>query len=114
MRVCLRKPQTNARWLACLIPTTSAGGCSAVFELRGDYKRAFNYIYLGDPRSEWPRTHLIELLLHQGKEREAMEVGPTHIAQWESFNMLRACAARKPLPEIVALASAVLPQDDPE
>jgi DNA-binding winged helix-turn-helix (wHTH) protein/serine/threonine protein kinase len=88
--------------------------CSAVFELRGDYKRAFNYIYLGDPGSEWSRTHLIELLLHQGKEREAMEVGPTHIAQWESFNMLRACAARKPLPEIVALASAVLPQDDPE
>lgn len=88
--------------------------CSAVFELRGDYKRAFNYIYLGDPRSEWSRTHLIELLLHQGKEREAMEVGPTHIAQWESFNMLRACAARKPLPEIVELASAVHPQDDPE
>ena len=88
--------------------------CSAVFELRGDYKRAFNYIYLGDPGSEWSRTHLIELLLHQGKEREAMEVGPTHIAQWESFNMLRACAARKPLPEIVELASAVHPQDDPE
>jgi len=88
--------------------------CSAVFELRGDYKRAFDYIHLGDPGSEWSRTHLIELLLHQGKEREAVEVGPTHIAQWGSFNMLRACAAHKPLAEIAALASAVQPQDDPE
>ena len=69
--------------------------CSAVFELRGDYKRAFDYIHLGDPGSEWSRTHLIELLLHQGKAREAVEVGPTHIAQWESFNMLQACAAHR-------------------
>ena len=65
----------------------------AVFELRGDYKRAFDYIHLDDPGSEWARTHLIELFLRQGREREAVEVGPTHIPQWESFNMLRACAA---------------------
>ena len=88
--------------------------CSAVFELRGDYKRAFDYIHLGDPGSEWARTHLIELFLRQGREREAVEVGPTHIPQWESFNMLRACAAHRPLPEIAALAGTVQPQEDPE
>jgi DNA-binding winged helix-turn-helix (wHTH) protein/serine/threonine protein kinase len=88
--------------------------CSAVFELRGDYKRAFDYIHLDDPHSEWARIHLIELFLRQGKEREAVEVDATHIAQWESFNMLQACAAHKPLAEIAALASAVQPQDDPE
>jgi DNA-binding winged helix-turn-helix (wHTH) protein/serine/threonine protein kinase/Flp pilus assembly protein TadD len=88
--------------------------CSAVFELRGDYKRALDYIHLDDPGSEWARTHLVELFLRQGNEREAVEVNPTHIPQWESFNMLQACAAHRPLPEIVALASAVQPQDDPE
>ena len=88
--------------------------CSAVFELRGDYKRALDYIHLDDPGSEWSRTHLIELFLRQGREREAVDVGPTHIAQWESFNMLRACAAHRPLPEIAALASTVQPQEDPE
>jgi len=88
--------------------------CSAAFELRGDYKRAFDYIHLDDPHSEWARIHLIELFLRQGKEREAVEVDATHIAQWESFNMLQACAAHKPLAEIAALASAVQPQDDPE
>src|SRR5881628_1663840 len=34
--------------------------------------------------------------------------------RWESFNMLRACAAHRPLPEIAALASTVRPQEDPE
>jgi hypothetical protein len=86
--------------------------CSAVFELRGDYKRAFDYIHLDDPGSEWARTHLVELFLRQGKEKEAVEVGPTHIAQ--SVNMLQACAAHRPLAEIAALASTVHPQEDPE
>ncbi len=88
--------------------------CSAVFELRGDYKRAADYIHLDDPGSDWARPHLIELYLHQGKEREAEAVPPTHIPQWISFTMLQACAAHRPSTEITALASNVRGEQDPE
>jgi DNA-binding winged helix-turn-helix (wHTH) protein/serine/threonine protein kinase len=88
--------------------------CSAVFELRGDYERTLEYIHLDDPGSEWARAHLIELLLHQGKVKEAVEVAPTNIPHWDSVTMLQACAAHKPLPEIVAMAGLVQAQDEPE
>jgi TolB-like protein len=88
--------------------------CSAVFELRGDYERTLEYIHLDDPGSEWARAHLIELFLHQGKLKEAVEVTPTNIPHWDSVTMLQACAAHRPLPEIVAMAGLVQAQDEPE
>ena len=72
------------------------------------------YIHLDDPGSEWARAHLIELFLHQGKVKEAVEVAPTNIPHWDSVTMLQACAAHKPLPEIVAMAGLVQAQDEPE
>ncbi len=88
--------------------------CYAVFELRGDYERALDYIRLDDPGSEWARAGLVQLFLHQGKVKEALEVAPGHATWWASAKMLQACAARRPLPEIVAMASTVQSEVDPE
>jgi serine/threonine protein kinase/Flp pilus assembly protein TadD len=88
--------------------------CGAVFEQNGDFKRAPDFFRLDDPQSQWSRTHLIQFLLRQGKEKEAIAVGATNVPGWESVTMLQACAAHRPAKEIAALAGAVLPQEDSE
>jgi DNA-binding winged helix-turn-helix (wHTH) protein/serine/threonine protein kinase len=88
--------------------------CYAVFELRGNYERALEYIRLDDPGSDWARAQMIQFFLYQGKLKEAVEVTPSHTTYWASFNMLQACAAHRPLQEIVPMAGLVQYQDDPE
>jgi TolB-like protein len=88
--------------------------CYYIFELRKDYDRALEYIRLDDPGSEWARAHLIELFLHQGKVREALEIAPSQASYWASFRMLQVCAAHRPMPEIAAIASSVQSDVDPE
>jgi adenylate cyclase len=69
--------------------------CSGVFLLRGDYQRSLEFVRL-DQGSEWSRPHVIDALLREGKEKEALLIGPTHIPQWQSYNMLLVCADHKP------------------
>ena len=88
--------------------------CTAVFEQLGNYERALDFLHLADPNSQWSKTHLIQFYLRQGRKKEALEVGQTNIPGWESFTMLQACAANRSAKEIAVLASAVLPQQDPE
>jgi tetratricopeptide (TPR) repeat protein len=89
--------------------------CYGVFTSRGDYGRALEFLRLEDPSSEYARAGLVLILLLQGKTREAAEaVIPGHSTWWASTRMAQACAAHRPLPEIVAMANALQGQDDPE
>ena len=56
----------------------------------------------------------IDVLLREGKAKEALEVGRPDIGTWTSYDMLLARAANKPADEIAALASRIKPEDDPE
>jgi serine/threonine protein kinase/DNA-binding winged helix-turn-helix (wHTH) protein/tetratricopeptide (TPR) repeat protein len=87
--------------------------CSGVFLLRGDYQRSLDFVRL-DQGSEWSGPHTIDALLREGKDIQARLIGPTHIPNWQSYNMLLACADHKPATEIAEVAKSVRPVDDPE
>jgi serine/threonine protein kinase/DNA-binding winged helix-turn-helix (wHTH) protein len=87
--------------------------CAMVFVARGDYPRAMNYLNL-DPSSELSKALTIHILVRQGKEKEALRVGPSQLPHWGSYNMLLACVNQEPLSEIVRLSNAVQPSADPE
>ncbi|MGA7930787.1 MAG: winged helix-turn-helix domain-containing protein [Candidatus Sulfotelmatobacter sp.] len=93
--------------------TSGLRSCAIVFFQRGDYQRAMDYIHL-DTGSDFANAMSISILLRQGREREALQIGPPHIPQWPSYDMLLACAHRRPSAEIAALAKTVQPSDDPE
>lgn len=99
----LRDPK-NPGWRSCMAP----------YLFRGDYKRAMQFVQL-DSGSEWAKTHAIDILVREGKVKEAEQIGPSHIVQWgESYRMLLACAQQRSPNEIVTLAKAVHPVEDPE
>src|SRR5262249_39226494 len=56
----------------------------------------------------------IHMLLRQGKERAAVTIGLPNMPQWRSYEMLLACAAKRPIADIDRLADAVKPSPDPE
>jgi hypothetical protein len=87
--------------------------CAFVFLFRGDYPRAMNYLQL-DLGSDFAKALSVHMLVRQGREREALRIGSPHIPQWRSYDLLLACAGRRPLPEIVAVARTVKPSEDPE
>ena len=87
--------------------------CALVFVARGDYSRAMDYVNL-DPSSELSKALTIHILVRQGKEKEAQQVGPSQLPHWGSYNMLLACVHHQPLSEIVRLSNAVQPSADPE
>ncbi len=93
--------------------TSGLRSCAIVFFQRGDYQRAMDYIHL-DAGSDFASAMSISILLRQGREQEALQIGPPHIPQWPSYDMLLACAQRRPSAEIAALAETVQPSDDPE
>jgi hypothetical protein len=57
---------------------------------------------------------LLSTLLRAGNEKQALQVGAPRIPQWASFDMLIACAERRPPQELAAFASKVQASDDPE
>ncbi len=88
--------------------------CMAVYLFRRDYPRALDFVHL-DLGSEWAKTHAIDILVREGKVNEAVQLGPSHIAQWGgSYSMLLACVQHRPSAEIAALAGTVEPVEDPE
>ncbi|MDQ3666866.1 MAG: protein kinase [Acidobacteriota bacterium] len=97
-------------------PQTHTAGlrsCAIVFLQRGDYPGALNYLNL-DRGSNWMKALSIDLLIRQGKEQEAVQLGSPQIPQWPSYDMLLAHVQRRPQPEIRALAEAVKASGDPE
>jgi serine/threonine protein kinase len=87
--------------------------CAMVFVVRRDYPRAMEYLNV-DPSSELSKALTIDILVRQGKEKEALQVGASQLPHWGSYNILLACVGHEPLPEIVRLSNAVQPSADPE
>lgn len=79
----------------------------------GEYPRALNYIHL-DLGSGYAKAMTLDMLVRQGREAEALQVGSPDLPQWASYDMLLACAQRKPSRELHELASGVRPVEDPE
>jgi serine/threonine protein kinase/DNA-binding winged helix-turn-helix (wHTH) protein/Tfp pilus assembly protein PilF len=87
--------------------------CAIVFLLRGNYARAMDYVHI-DGGSDFAKALSVHILIREGKEKEAAQLGSPNIPQWGSYDMLLACAERKPSAEIAALVRMVQPADDPE
>jgi len=87
--------------------------CSVAFLEHGDYARALEYMN-PNPDANWNKALTIDVLLREGKAKEAIQIGHPDIAAWTSYDMLLACAAHKPSTEIAALAKRIEPEDDPE
>ena len=99
-----------------LDPHTQTSGlrsCAIVFTLRGDYPRAMKYVDL-DHGSDYAKALSILILGRQGRLEEARAIGSPAIPQWNSYDMLLACMARRPASEVNALAANVKASDDPE
>ncbi|MDE3137136.1 MAG: winged helix-turn-helix domain-containing protein [Acidobacteriota bacterium] len=88
--------------------------CENIFEELGDFQRAMDFLHLANPNTRWAKTHLMQLLVREGKTKEAVAVPTAKIPGWESFTMLQDCAGHRPQNEIAALAKAVRPDPDPE
>jgi DNA-binding winged helix-turn-helix (wHTH) protein/serine/threonine protein kinase/tetratricopeptide (TPR) repeat protein len=87
--------------------------CAILFAARGDYRRAQDFLDL-DPESDVGRALSIATLLREGKDEEAIRLGPPHVPQWASYDMVVACARHAPAAEIARMAAAVTPSGDPE
>jgi len=93
--------------------TAAFRSCSIVFALQENYRRAAAYLN-SDPSDDFSKAISITTLLREGKEKEAMQIGAPSIPQWASYDMVLACAQRKPAAEIAATAATIRPADDPE
>jgi hypothetical protein len=98
-----------------LIDAQDAGArsCGVTFMLRGDYRRALDYLAL-DATSEVSRSVSIDVLVRQGKEKEVLESTAGKFPQWGGYPVLLAYLQHRPLVEIAALAAKVEPVMDPE
>jgi TolB-like protein len=87
--------------------------CAILFAGRGEYDRARDFLDL-DPASDVSRALSITTLLREGKVDQAIKLGPPHIPQWASYDMVIACAQHAPSAEIARVAATVTPSGDPE
>jgi len=87
--------------------------CAVAFLEHGDYGKALDYIHL-DSDVNWNNALTIDILLREGKEKEAVAIGHPDVSAWTSYDMLLACAAHKPAAEVATLARRIEPEDDPE
>jgi len=92
---------------------SAARSCGVAFMQRGDYRRALDYLRL-DPDSEVSIAVSIDVLVRQGKEKEALQVMESKIPRWGGYTVLRARLERRPAAEIAALAREVSAAPDPE
>ncbi len=87
--------------------------CAILFAARRDYRRARDFLNL-DPGSDVGRSLSITTLLREGKDEQAIKLGPPHIPQWASYDMVVACAQHAPAAKIARIAATVVPSGDPE
>jgi serine/threonine protein kinase/tetratricopeptide (TPR) repeat protein len=88
--------------------------CATVFSVRGNYQRAmdFNHLSLG---SEWSKSHSVDILVREGKEREALQIDISNVGTYRAtYSLLLACAGHRPPSEVAAIARAMQPAPDPE
>ncbi len=64
--------------------------------------------------SDVGRALSIATLLREGLDKEAIALGPPHVPQWASYDMIVACAQHAPAEEIARMAASVMPSGDPE
>ena len=97
-----------------LIDAQDAGArsCGVTFMLLGNYPRAMDFLRL-DP-ANLMKAVSIDLLLHQGKARDALKIWPDPTPQWGAYGVLLAYLQHRPSAEIARLARAVHPDSDPE
>jgi serine/threonine protein kinase/TolB-like protein len=80
-----------------LDPTNSGWrSCAVAFLLRGDYKRALDFIHL-DAGSEWEQTLTMDALVRQGKEAEARQMRAAGQVRWAGFDLLWAKVQGRPI-----------------
>ncbi len=87
--------------------------CGLAFLEHGGYDKALEYFHLA-AATDWNDALTIDVLLREGKQKEALQIGNPGVRAWTSYDMLLACAAHKPPAEIATLASRIEPEDDPE
>jgi serine/threonine protein kinase len=87
--------------------------CAVAFLLHGDYQRARDFLHL-DLGSQWEKALSMDVLLREGKEKEALEARPATAPDWAGFPVLFAYLEHHPASEIAALARAMRPVSDPE
>jgi serine/threonine protein kinase len=87
--------------------------CAIVPLMKGDTQGAMGYLQL-DPGSELAKALTIHALVSAGREPEALLAMLPNGPRWRSYELLLTCAARRPEPEIAAMAAAVRPVADPE
>jgi tetratricopeptide (TPR) repeat protein len=98
-------------------PSTGLRSCAMVFLLQRNYEHALNFLnhyrdhYSG---SDFATSLSIDILLRQGKEQEALQLGLAHTPQWAGYEMLLAYLQHKSALEINALAAKLQTSDDPE
>jgi hypothetical protein len=87
--------------------------CGVAFLLHGDFGRAQDYFRL-DLGSEWEKALSMDLLLREGKTKEAWDARPPTVPQWGAYGVLLAHLQHRPASEIVELARMVKPNEDAE
>ena len=87
--------------------------CANAFLERGDYPRARDFLRL-DLGTEFERAISMDVLLREGKEKEAFDARPATIPAWAGFPLLIAYLEHRPPSEIAAMAREVKPVHDPE
>jgi serine/threonine protein kinase/DNA-binding winged helix-turn-helix (wHTH) protein len=98
-------------------PSFSLRSCAMVFVLKGEYARATNFLSnYGNQLSgsDYATALSIGMLVRQGKEQQALQLGSAYTPQWAGYDLLLACAKRKPAAEVRALAGPLEPSEDPE
>lgn len=93
--------------------TSGLRSCAIVFALRGDYRRAIDYLSL-DPTSDFHKAILLTTLLREGHTREASQIGSPNIPQWKTYDMLWAFVRRKSVSESAVMAASMQIAQDPE
>jgi DNA-binding winged helix-turn-helix (wHTH) protein/serine/threonine protein kinase len=78
-----------------LDPQVTWGSCSSTFMELRNYTRAKDFLRK-DLSSEWSKAHAVEILVREGKTREAIQIGPPAVPHWDSYKMLLSCAAGRP------------------
>ena len=113
----LEKAATQCDIAFLLEPHTQSSGlrsCAVVFLLAGHYDRAMDFLRLDPEDSSWRKAVSVHLLIRQGRVRDALRLGSSGIPQWQSFDMLLACAEHRSSSEIDKFAENLEPADDPE
>ncbi len=93
--------------------STGLRSCAVAFMLHGDYQRARDFLHL-DLGSQYEQAIAVDVLLREGKEKEAWEARPATSPDWAGFPVLFASLEHRPAGEITVLARAMKPISDPE